>query len=76
MAWVVLVGPILFVGSCVGMLPAAARLADPMTHRPVSSSDEPFPVVVVSGETARVEMVRDALHPPEAASGFTYYGEQ
>ena len=75
--------PLAFLGSCVGLLEPARRLADPMTHAPVG--DRSFPVLVVSADTARVHMVANPsdippptpgtsyLVPPEKASYFERY---
>ena len=64
---------VLFMGSCVGMLPLAVRLAEPMTHQPLDSSDaSPFPILVVTGATGRVEMLGNPKQRPEAPPGSTY----
>ena len=65
--------PLAFLGSCVALIPPAFRLADPLTHRPVEThSAEPFPVLVVHGDQARVLMLDDLRSIPPLPAGATY----
>jgi hypothetical protein len=65
--------PLAFLGSCVGLLEPARRLADPMTHKPVDDrSSGPFPVLVVSADTAKVNMVENPGDIPPPPSGTSY----
>jgi len=65
--------PMAFVASCTCLLPVAARLVDPLTRRPVMDGfEEPFPILVVKGETAWVAMVEDPLKVPPPPPGATY----
>lgn len=67
-----------FVASCVGMIALASQLADPMTHMPVDRLPGPFPVVVVKGSEAWVEMT-DTPHnvaPPPVGASYLVPPEQ
>src|SRR5437773_2613458 len=65
--------PLAFLGSCVGFLEPARRLADPITHIPVGDrSYGPFPVLVVSADTARVNMLENPSDIPPLAAGTSY----
>ena len=66
--------PVGFAVSFVAMIPLAVRVADPWTHRPVQygSSGRGFPVVVVDGDDARVEMVEDPWSVPAPPAGASY----
>jgi len=45
--------------SCLATAPVAQRLSEPLTHKAVDpSSTEPFPVLVIQGDAARVVMTR------------------
>lgn len=63
-----------FIASCVGFIPPAARLADPLTHRSVDQENlrGPFPVVVVNGDQAWVAMPEDPHNVPPPPSGASY----
>jgi hypothetical protein len=71
-----LVGSVLtvaFAGSGIGFLRPAARLADPMTHKPLDGSfQEPFPVLVVEGDKARISMLQDPHTIPRPPNGASY----
>lgn len=70
---ITVVAAVLFMGSCVAMLPVAVRLADPMTRQPLDSSDgSPFPILVVTGATGRVEMLGNPRQRPVPPPGSTY----
>lgn len=72
---ITVVAAVLFMGSCVAMLPVAVRLADPMTRQPLDSSDaSPFPVLVVTGATGRVEMLGNPRQRPEPPPGLDVSG--
>jgi hypothetical protein len=66
--------PMAFLGSCVGFLSPAVRIADPMTHRPVVNPayQPPFPVLVVAGDTAWVSMVEYPYDVPAPPAGASY----
>ena len=60
-----------FLGSWVAMLPVATRLADRMTQVPVDQISSPFPILVVSGGQASIDMTdspHDVPPPPVGAS--------
>lgn len=62
-----------FVASCSALVPVGIRIADPMTHRPVVDLPErPFPVVLVTGNTAHLLRLRDLRQIPEAPAGSSY----
>lgn len=71
LGWLV---PVTFMTSCVGFLPPALKLVDPMTHSPVDHNKPrgPFPVFVVNGNQASVAMVEDPHNVPPAPSGASY----
>jgi len=64
--------PLAFLSSCVGFLGPALRIADSLTLKPIDDPyHAPFPVLVVSSDTARVDMVEnpnDIPPPPEGTS--------
>ena len=65
--------PLAFVGSCVALIPPAFRLADPLTRdRLETPSAEPFPILVLEGDNARVIMVEDLRNIPPLPVGATY----
>lgn len=65
--------PIAFIGSCFALLPPAVRLADPMTHLPLDGlPGQPFPVLVVERDQARVLMIEDLRRVPPLPDGATY----
>jgi hypothetical protein len=70
LAWI---APVAFMTSCVGFIPPALRLADPMTHRSVDQENRhgPFPVVV-NGDQAWVAMPEDPQNVPPPPSGASY----
>ena len=74
LVWAVPVALVLFLGSCVGFLRPAAKLADPMTHWPVDHQNlrGPFPVVVVRENEAWVEQPNDPHSVPPPPPGASY----
>src|SRR5688572_23366757 len=65
--------PLVFLGSCVGLLEPAARLADPLTRKPIDDrSYGPFPVLVVSADTAWVDMVGNPSEIPPPPTGASF----
>ena len=68
-----LVLPVAFIGGCFALLLPAGRLADPMTHLRVEDlPGQPFPVLIVQGDHARVLMVEDLQNIPPLPDGATY----
>ena len=69
--WVI---PVAFMTSCIGFVPPATRLADPMTHSPVDHENlrGRFPVVVMNDYQAWVAMPEDPHHVPPPPSGASY----
>ncbi|HEV8700258.1 MAG TPA: hypothetical protein VGV60_03190 [Candidatus Polarisedimenticolia bacterium] len=69
--WVI---PVAFMTSCVGFIPPATRLADPMTRSPVDHENlrGPFPVVVVNDEQAWVAMPENPHDVPPPPAGASY----
>jgi hypothetical protein len=64
--------PLLFLGSCAGLVPIGMRLADPMTLSPLgSASQAPFPVLVVAGRDSHVLWLKVGETPPPPP-GATY----
>ncbi len=69
--WTLLV--ISFMGSCVALLRPAAKIADPMTHRPFRAGDEmSFPVLVVSNDSSRVQLLDPPYPSPTLKSGESF----
>ena len=65
--------PIAFVGSCFALTLPAMRLADPLTRHPVETrSPERFPILIMSGDNARVLMLEDPSKVPPLPEGATY----
>jgi len=59
--------------SCVGLLPAGMWLADPLTHHSLEATGPwPFPVLVVSGDTAKIVMLDDLRSIPAPPEGSSY----
>lgn len=68
-----IVVPLVFLGSCAALLPLGTRLADPMTRVPVDAlPDARFPIVVVSGDDARVQYLDDVRRVPPLPAGASY----
>ena len=65
--------PVAFAGSCFALTLPAMRLADPLTRHPVETrSPERFPILIVSGDNARVLMLEDPGKLPPLPEGATY----
>ena len=62
---------LLLCATCVLMIPVATRLADPITRRPLDAFREPFPLLVLSGGAAHVEMMSTTA-PVSAVPGSTH----
>jgi hypothetical protein len=62
-----------FLFTCGRLLPIGMRVADPMTNAPLATlPGRPFPVLVVKGVEARVNLEKDSSHIPPPASGWSY----
>jgi hypothetical protein len=56
---------LLFLGTCAALFPLAIRVADPMTHLPVTSRPGvPFPVLVIDGGVPAIVTVDPGAVPP------------
>jgi hypothetical protein len=66
--------PLLFMGSCVALIPAGMKIADPLTIEPIGRWDGTrFPVVLMTGDTPRVVFMTKASDfavPPPAGSSY------
>ncbi len=64
--------PLLFLGSCAALLPLGMRIADPMTHRRVDALNTSFPVLVMTGDIPRVQLIDDLQRVPQLSPGSSY----
>src|ERR1043166_4618355 len=65
--------PLAFVGTCFALLPLGSNLADPITNASLESApDMRFPVLVMTGETARVQLLQDLRRIPKLPTGSSY----
>lgn len=70
--WMAVVS-VAFVGSCTALLHPAARIADPMTHRPVYAGWQgPFPILIVEGRRGIVRLLDHPYASPPLAAGQSF----
>jgi hypothetical protein len=67
---IAIVVPLCFVASCGAFLLPAARVTDPLTHKPFNRA-WPFPILIVKGNEARV-LHEDHYQPPILGEGETF----
>jgi hypothetical protein len=62
-----------FLGSCGVLLRPAARIADPMTHRPLGSGiEKPFHVLVVRGDRGVIHVLKAPYRSPSLNPGESF----
>ena len=65
--------PLLFVGTCSALIPLGMTIADPMTNISLqAASQRRFPVLVMTGDTLRVELLQDLRRIPSLPAGSSY----